>query len=184
MNIFGTTAISVVLLMNASLALAQTDLAIASYNDKMELQYPGNLDEWIHMGSSLGSDYNQDAFDPAHPGTLGVVLMEPNAYRYFKQHGEYADGSMFLLSFYKSETKTQPQLQGFVQGKLNSQEIHVIDKMRYSEGSAFFLYLTAEQTSSAKLPEGSPCITCHSAEGDYRSTFIQFYPTIRDLPRH
>lgn len=161
----------------------QTDLGVAVYNDQQELQLPANLDEWVHLGSSLGSDYNEEAFDPENPGTLGVVLMEPTAYRHFKQEGEYADGSMFLLTFYRTASKSDPQLQGFVQGAMGVQEIHVIDSARFTEGQAFFVYSDPQQQSAAKLPDGSECVSCHNAEGDYRGTFIQFYPTIRDLPR-
>jgi hypothetical protein len=31
-------------------------------------------------GTSLGSDYVEGAFDPANPGTIGVVPIEPSAY--------------------------------------------------------------------------------------------------------
>lgn len=183
MNLVSKTRFAMLALLMASPTLAQDDLGVARYTADGELLYPENAAEWIHMGTSLGSDYNDEPFDPARPGTLGVVLMEPSAYRYFREHGTYADGTMFLLSFYESETKSQPRLNGFVQGAMRAQEIHVIDQRRFAEGSAFFLYSGPEQASSAMVPEGSECIQCHAAEGDYRATFIQFYPTIRDLPR-
>ena len=158
---------------------AQTDLGIARYTAAGELIYPDDLDLWVMMGASLGSDYNQEAFDPANPGTIGVVQMEPNAYRYFRANGEYADGTMFLLSFFRSESKSQPQLQGFVQGDRIAQEIHVVDRNRFTEGHGFFLF-PAPGTNAGKLPDGSTCIQCHSAEGRYNATFTQFYPAIRD----
>lgn len=160
--------------------LAQTDLNVAEYTDNKELLYPDNLPEWIHMGTSLGGDYNENQFDPESPGTLGVVQMEPNAYRYFLEHKEYADGTMFLLSFFDSESKSEPQLQGFVQGDMTAQEIHVIDEQRFNEGRAFFLYRNTTQASSPKVPDGSECVQCHTEHGDFDATFIQFYPTIRD----
>ena len=180
----GKIAVLLALLMPASPLLAQTDLGVAVYTENQELQRPGNLDEWIHMGTAMGGDYKEEPFDPANPGTLGVVLMEPAAYRYFKQYGEYADGTMFLLSFYASAAKSDPQLQGFVQGALRAQEIHVIDSTRFSEGRGFFLFDNPQQTSSSKLADGNDCVRCHTEEGGYGGTFIQFYPTIRDLPRH
>src|SRR5687768_5990410 len=122
------SALLLVMLFRVAGAYAQTDLGIAQYTSAGELRYPANLVEWIQTGASLGSDYGEQAFDPQNPGAIGVVQMEPNAYRYFMEHKTYADGTMFLLSSYRAEGKSDPQLPGFVQGALFSQEIHVLDK--------------------------------------------------------
>lgn len=174
------------LLTLAPFGQAQTNLGIARYSEETELLFPPRTDEWIHMGSSLGGEYGDKPFDPNDPGTLGVVTMEPEAYRYFKEHGEYAGGTMFLLSFYHAEAKSDPQLPGYVQGELQAKEIHVIDDQRFAEGRAFYLYSASDPagTPSNKVPDGSACIKCHLPEGDYDGTFIQFYPAIRDLPRN
>jgi hypothetical protein len=106
--------------------------------------------------------------------------MEPAAYRYFMENGSYADGTMFLLSFYRSESKMTPQLSGFVQGELLGQEIHVIDKARFDDGGhAFFMFPTRETATSTRIPAGNECIACHSEHGGFDSTFIQFYPDLR-----
>jgi len=162
---------------------AQTNLGRANYDDNNALAFPEYTDEWIHLGSSLGSEYADTPFDPHNPGTIGVVQMEPAAYRYLKQHGEYADGSMLLLSFYASEAESSPQLPGFVQGAMQAQEIHVIDREHFTEGRGFFLYpANAEPgTLAGKVPDGSECVECHMAEGAFNGTFTQFYPPIRNL---
>src|SRR5688572_19801660 len=120
-------ALLATILFNVGNALAQTDLGVAQYTEAGELRYPVNLVEWIQTGASLGSEYSEEPFDPQNPGTIGVVQMEPAAYRYFLENNTYADGTMFLLSFYRAEGKSEPQLPGFVQGPLLSQEIHVLD---------------------------------------------------------
>jgi hypothetical protein len=162
-------------------AVAQPALDVARYTDSGALLYPDNLAEWIVMGASLGSEYGDAPFDPANPGSIGMVQMEPAAYRYFLENREYADGTMFLLSFFAAEAQSSPQLPGFVQGAMTLQEIHVIDKARFAEGRAFFVYPTPQQVSSAKLPDGSECVTCHNEHGAFDGTFTQFYPTLRDL---
>lgn len=181
--VFRTLPLVFASLLGSTVLQAQPALEAAQYNTAGELQRPADLATWVHMGTTLGGDYGENAFDPAKPGVLGVVQMEPAAYRHFVENGEFADGSMFLLSFYASETKSEPQLQGFVQGALQAREIHVLDRSRFDEGHAFFMFPTEDTQSSAALPPGNECVVCHDAEGDYRSTFIQFYPTIRDLPR-
>lgn len=175
-------AIAVFALSTTRLNAQNDNLTVARYNAQDQLMFPGDADVWVHMGSTLGSEYNDAPFDPAAPGTLGVVLMEPEAYRYFLEHGEYADGTMFLLSFYAAQAESDPQLPGFVQGNLQAREIHVIDSGRFDEGRAFFLFPPSAnpETASTKLADGSPCIQCHIPEGAYDGTFTQFYPPIRD----
>lgn len=170
------------LLLATTPTFAQTDLEIAEYTDNDELIYPSNLPEWVHMGTTLGGDYNENTFDPENPGVMGVVQMEPNAYRYYLENQEYANGTMFLLSFFEAEEKSNPQLQGFIQGAMQAQEIHVIDKSRFSEDRGFFLYNSTSQSSAGKVPDGSECVACHTEHADYDGTFTQFYPAIRQHP--
>ncbi len=159
---------------------AQQKLDVAQYNAAGELQRPANLEEWIMAGTSLGSDYGEGPFDPQKPGGIGVVQMEPTAYRYFMEHGTYADGTMFLLSFYRAEAQSSPQLPGYVQGDMYAQEIHVLDKARFDEGGhAFFMFPTPQTMASERVAAGNTCVACHTKEGSFDGTFTQFYPRLR-----
>jgi hypothetical protein len=179
MKIAILSALLVTTLFNGANAFAQADLDAAQYTEAGELRYPGNLAEWIQTGASLGSEYSEEPFDPQNPGTIGVVQMEPAAYRYFMENDTYADGTMFLLSFYRAEGKSEPQLPGFVQGPLLTQEIHVLDRARFNDGHGFFMFPNRNPTST-RLPEGNECIVCHNEHGAFDGTFVQFYPDMRD----
>jgi hypothetical protein len=183
MALASVIGIAVFAFSTTSLRAQDEALTVARYSEQNQLMFPGDTDVWVHMGSTLGGEYSETPFDPNNPGTLGVVQMEPEAYRYFLEHGEYADGTMFLLSFYRAEAESDPQLPGFVQGNLQALEIHVIDRARFDEGRAFYLFPPAAdvETASDKLPDGSPCVQCHIPEGAYDGTFTQFYPPLRDL---
>ncbi len=172
-----------ILFFTAPLLQAQDNVGMARYNEANQLNFPAQTDQWIHLGSSVGGEYGDEPFDPQNPGTLGVVQMEPAAYRYLRDHGHYADGTMFLLTFYASEGKSSPQLPGFVQGAIQAKEIHVIDRQRFGEGRAFYLFdaHAPAGTLSTRMPDNSNCIQCHMTEGAYDGTFTQFYTTIRDL---
>ncbi len=175
-----STLLPVGVLAQTGLGVAQTGLGVAQYSEAGELQRPANLKEWIQTGASLGSDYGDGPFDPQNPGAIGVVQMEPTAYRYFMENKTYADGTMFLLSFYEAEGQSAPQLPGFVQGALRAQEIHVLDKARFDDGGhAFFLYATPETATSTRLAAGNECTACHTEHGDFDGTFVQFYPDLR-----
>lgn len=177
------TLLYLALLLAPAAMMAQDLSDRARFNAAGELLFPDNTDEWIFLGSSLGSEYGDEPFDPTDPGAIGVVQMEPAAYRYFRENGKYADGTMFLLSFYGAEAESDPQLPGFVQGALEAKEIHIIDRERFEEGRGFFLYPAGAEPGyvSTKLPNNSSCIQCHIPEGQYDGTFTQFYPVIRDL---
>lgn len=168
-------------------AHAQEDDAVRGRIDRAQwtreggLVFPENADRWITVGSGIGGEYGEAAFDPENPGTIGIVQMEPAAYDYFVEHGEYADGTMFLLSFYRTLEKPDPALPGFVQGALQQQEIHVIDRRRFpEEGRAFYVYGAGATEAPAPMPLGSVCFVCHMEHGGYDGTFAQFYPLIRE----
>src|SRR5262245_35853951 len=68
-------------------------LAAAQYSANGELAWPADADRWVFLGTSLGSDYAEGAFDPANPGTIGVVQIEPSAYAEVLKSGKYPDGT-------------------------------------------------------------------------------------------
>jgi hypothetical protein len=171
-------------LLAASGALAQAPaprIDVASYSANGELTFPADVDRWVVLGTSLGADYAQGSFDPKNPGTIGVVQIEPTAYRRVLDTGAYPDGTMLLLTFYLAEAQSEPQLRGFVQGAMTGREIHVIDKRRFPEdGRAFFLF-DPQRNPTAPLPVGNECVQCHSEHGRLNATFAQFYPPFRHL---
>ena len=154
-------------------------LGIAQFTNDGRLIHPDNIDRWIVMGATLGGDYAEEAFTAKNPGTIGVVQLEPTAYDFFLTNGRYANGTMFYLTFYSSEIKSEPQLQGFVQGDVVGREIHLIDASRYKDGRAFFMFNPAKQEASTVLPPGNDCVVCHNKHAEFEGTFTQFYPVMR-----
>ena len=170
-------------------ALAQTaapadPIQIAQFTADGKLQKPADLDSWVFLGTSLGMGYNPGSFNAAHPGQFQVVLMEPNAYRYFVKNRSYAPGSMFLLSFYDSDKQQRSINQnGFTQADLTNYEIHVIDPAKgdkADKGHVFYVF-GANDTQGNPLPAGNACVRCHIDHGAFDGTFAQFYPTLRPM---
>ena len=156
-------------------------LGVPQFTPVDELIFPADTDRWVVLGTNIGGDYSAAEFDPSNPGMIGVVQMEPKAYTYLLEHGEYADGTMFLLSFYKTQAKPEPGLNGFVQGDLAAREIHVIDRVKYQDNRGFYLFPGNRREPSTMLPAGNECVQCHAEHGAFDSTFTQFYPTIRHI---
>jgi hypothetical protein len=162
----------------ASMPAAATALGVARLTTDGKLEKPANLERWVFLGTSLGMGYNPGSFNAARPGQFQVVLMEPKAYEHFLEHGSYAPGSMFVLSFY--DTDTQPRSlnqKGFTQADLTNYEIHLIDPAS-PDGHTFYMFDAGSKSGQA-LPPGNGCVSCHKNHGAFQGTFAQFYPTLR-----
>ena len=179
--VVGASWVHVVLAQTTADEHLPEGLGIAQFTPADELIFPAATDRWVVLGTNIGGDYSDAEFNPKNPGMIGVVQMEPNAYTYLLENGEYADGTMFLLSFYQTQEKPEPGLNGFVQGDLMALEIHVIDRVKYQDNRGFYMFAADERGPSAMLPAGNECVQCHAEHGVFDSTFTQFYPTIRHI---
>jgi hypothetical protein len=177
-SFIAAAAITVPVLAQAPPVAQQLD--VARFTASGKLVKPADLTDWIFLGTSLGMGYNPGSFNASRPGQFQVVLMEPNAYRYFVKNRSYAPGSMLLLSFYDADTRKRSISQnGFTQAELTNYEIHLIDPaMGGGDGRAFYTF-AADASEGNLLPPGNGCVRCHLQHGAFQGTFAQFYPTIR-----
>ena len=95
---------------------------VAIFDDENNLTLPGDIDEWVFLGSSLGMGYSQAEFEPGSPGMFQIARMEPNAYRAFRESGEFVDGTMIALHFFGSENNISINRAGFVMGSTGARD--------------------------------------------------------------
>lgn len=158
---------------------APAGVDVAEFDDDGNLLVPGDLDEWVFVGSSLGMGYSQAEFDPDSPGMFQVVRMEPTAYRAFRESGTFVDGTMLSLHFYGSQNEVSINRAGFVMDDLHFAEIHYKDSARFPDGFNFYTFNPGQRTASeVALP--NDCVECHKRDGAYDGVFVQFYPTIHE----
>jgi len=154
----------------------------AKFGADNQLHKPENIDEWILLGASAGHGYpNQSSpqFSHKHPGKIQIVQIEPEAYKYFKKHKHFADGTMLSLSFYDIQKSPSPDVNGIVQGAISGFEVHLIDKEKFTDTRAFYHFRNGELTAPM-IKSGNSCVQCHNAHAQFDGTFMQFYPTGRD----
>ncbi len=151
----------------------------ATFDNDGNLIRPGDVDEWVFLGSSLGMGYSQANFDPDSPGMFQIVRIEPQAYKAFLESGEFVDGTMIALHFYGSQNKISINRSGFVMGGLHFMEIHYKDNERFPDGFNFYTF-DNDQTVAEEVPLPNDCVACHKKDGAYDGVFVQFYPTIRE----
>lgn len=150
---------------------------VAIFDDENNLTLPGDIDEWVFLGSSLGMGYSQAEFEPGSPGMFQIARMEPNAYRAFRESGEFVDGTMIALHFFGSENKISINRAGFVMGGQHFMEIHYKDSERFPDGFNFYTFQN-DDAVAAEIPLPNECVTCHKKDGAYDGVFVQFYPVI------
>ena len=151
---------------------------VATFDDDGNLIKPGDIDEWVFLGSSLGMGYSQAEFDPGSPGMFQIVRMEPQAYKAFVEAGRFVDGTMIALHFHGSQNEISINRAGFVMGGLHFMEIHYKDSDRFPDGFNFYTF-NNDQSVAEEVPLPNDCVACHKKDGAYDGVFVQFYPTIQ-----
>ena len=153
---------------------------VATFDDDRNLILPADIDEWVFLGSSLGMGYSQDEFDPGSAGMFQIARMEPNAYRAFRESGQFVDGTMIALHFFGSENNISINRAGFVMGGQHFMEIHYKDSERFPDGFNFYTFQNDDAVAE-EMPLPNECVTCHKKDGAYDGVFVQFYPTIHEF---
>lgn len=162
----------------AAIADDESRVDVAEFDDEGNLVLPASFDQWVFLGSSLGQQYEEEAFDPDSPGLFQVVRMEPNAYDAFLETGKFVDGTMFALHFYGAQEKLSINRGGFVMSSLRFAEIHYKDS-KYPDGFNFFTFTPGSDVATeVALP--NDCVECHRRDGAYDGVFVQFYPDMHE----
>jgi hypothetical protein len=159
----------------ASAQDAPARISVAEFDEEGRLLYPGDIEEWVHVGSNLGLNYRDQEFNVQNPGTFGVVTMEPTAYRAFMETGKFPDGTMLHLSFHGVVRDAELSPDGFATGPVMATEIHYRDSEKFPDGFNFFTFRPGQEAAAAEsLP--NVCVTCHIENAAYEGVFTQFYP--------
>jgi hypothetical protein len=114
------------------------------------------------------------------PAMFDNVFVAPDAYRTFREHGHWPDGTVFLLEVRYATSHGSINRDGHFQTDMSGLEAHVIDRRRFEEGSRFFAFPTRAGVpgpAARPMSREAGCFACHTASGAVDRTFVQFYPT-------
>lgn len=149
------------------------------YANDGKMLLPADYREWIFLSSGLGMTYGPAGRTDAqgHP-RFDNVFVSPVVYRSFLRTGQWPDKTVLILEVRDSESNVSINTSGHVQGRVLAIEAHVKDIARFQGGWAFFGF---QNSATAKLiPKPANCYSCHGEHGAVDTTFVQFYPTLRD----
>jgi hypothetical protein len=148
------------------------------YTSDGALRRPPEIERWILVGVSLGLGYRD-----ATAGGLGMfhrVYLEPGAYDHYVRTGRFQPGTMLALSLHQPSRRVPPSRAGWSEGPFVSLQLAVKDPTRFPGGWAYFDCGRDAATATALSAER--CQACHAEHGASDNVFVQFYPTLRDLP--
>ena len=144
---------------------------------------PDHYREWVWLSSGFGMAYGPSTQPESPDPPFDNVFVNPSAYRAFLKTGTWPDKTVFVLEVRESRQKGSINQHGHFQGDDTRIEVHVKDKHRFPQMKwAFFLF--GESASSvAPAPATVACFSCHEKSGAVDTTFVQFYPILRDIAR-
>lgn len=155
---------------------ATQETAGPQFTKDNQLVRPTNYREWIYLSSGLGMAYSDTG---GGPGAFTNVFVSPTAYREFVATGKWPDKTMFVLEERTASSKGSINKSGHFQAGLEGLAASVKDEKRFPEKWAYFSFGDDGKPASAN-PKGG-CWTCHNAHGAVANTFVQFYPTLKEI---
>jgi cytochrome P460 len=182
--------------LSLSIAFAQQAFAqspnVPKYTGDM-LLFPDGFRTWVFVGSNLGLTYKGEATTDAP--TFHNVYINPEAYAYFRDKGEFPDPTIFVIDMFASATK-EPQhivAKGSYDGTWAGNLVAVKNSARppgpKGEKTIWAYYIftdpahPSQPAASAAAQPDDNCEACHKLHGLKDHVWVQFYPTLRDLKK-
>jgi len=161
------------------------------FDERGQLLQPDGFRTWVFLGSPLTPNaLNNDAagFPEYHN-----VYIEPAAYRYFVDTGEWPEGTMMVkeLQLTKSSefpdgSRVEASGRGYFPGEPNGLDVSVKDSQRFAEtqnwGFFNFGHHAPPYLPTAAAAPTEACAGCHMASAHEDMVFSEFYLQLQPLP--
>jgi len=139
---------------------------------------PENYREWIFLSSGLGMDYNAAVGGPER---FTNVFVPQWSYRQFFATGKWPDKSIFVVEDRGSQSKGSINKTGHFQTDFAGMGVEVKDESRFPEKWAYFNF--GPDTKTAGVNPKAACWQCHDDHAAVEHTFVQFYPTLKEVAK-
>ena len=175
-------ALAAVIVLAVFASAQNTGNSAPSYTKDGSLQLPADYRTWVYLSSGLGLTYDANSTSNANP-MFSNVFVKPEAYQGFLKTGLWPDKTVFMLEERGAGTNVGPNRGGHFQTDLHGVVTLVKDETRFPEKWRFFSFDTKDGLPAGP---GSPvqtkvCLECHTKNGAVDHTFVQFYPTLKEV---
>ena len=130
---------------------------------------------WVFLGTGLNLSYA--ASQMAGADILSTVYMEPTAYAYYQEAGEFREGTMTALAIYAAGSSEPPLEAGLFADELLAFEMSVKDSDRLSDEVWGYYSFNGSSTQAEPRPP-ELCHQCHADHAQTDFVFTQFYPSL------
>jgi quinol monooxygenase YgiN len=139
---------------------------------------PENYREWIFLSSGLGMSYNPS---PEGHEMFTNVFVPQWSYGQFLASGKWPDKTIFVVEERGSQSKGSINKTGHCQTDLMGMGVEVKDESRFPEKWAYFNF--GADTKPAGANPKAACRQCHDDHAAVEHTFVQFYPTLKQVAK-
>jgi hypothetical protein len=189
------TSYRILLSIALSLGFAQQALAqsssVPAYRGN-ELLFPDGFRNWMFVDSNLGLLYKGE--QPSAP-TFHNIYLDPEAYSYFRDAGQFPDPTMLVMDIYESKDREE---QGIVTKELQRkmagqfccrQGFDTSARPERREDDLGLLHVFPDRSDPAKPSPSAAaqadknCENCHRDHAKVDHVWVQFYPVLRALTK-
>lgn len=162
-------------------------MALPEYDAQGDLLRPVGYEKWVVVGTSIGLSYSDgEKKDPNNPGMIHNVYLQPQAFDYFVQTGEFPEQTVFVVTNNPSQpTKGKDELnrQGFFAAPTTGLEIAIKDSKRFEDVWGYYMFHDKangekKERESEKVFPRADCHECHLEHGAIDNVFTQFYSVL------
>lgn len=190
-TILGLTGVTIIAVIAALVAAAPgpatgdrpslEGMVKPAYTADGDLIRPQGYRTWVFVGASLGLSYSEGAGEREGPGTFTNVYIQPEAYRYFMETGEFPEGTLLPMDIYRPGARESINQAGYFEKDFLGMEVAVKDSERYPTGWAYLSFRDRSgglKESASAFPK-ERCYDCHAEHAATDNVFTQFYPMLQ-----
>lgn len=153
-------------------------------NGSGDLVRPQNYRTWVFVGTPLTPNDMNDgkaAFPEFHS-----VFIDPISYAYYKETGEWRDGTILVKELISVGSKAAVSGKGYFMGDFIGLEATIKSKKHFADepGNWAYFSFTNPETGILKATgtafKTNQCNSCHQASASDDFVFTQYYPVLRD----
>ena len=151
-------------------------------NAEGELIRPTGYRTWVYVGTPVTpNDMNNGkaAFPEMHN-----VYIDPASYDYWKEYGEWRDGTILIKELIDIGSKKAVSGNGYFAGKFIGLEATIKSKSDFPNEPGNWAYFSFTNPSEGTLKDKAApfptasCNSCHDSSADEDFVFTQYYPVL------
>ncbi len=177
----------ITILFSGGMAMADSSIGAATFNNQGELKLPERYREWVFIGAPLtphGLNKGKAGFPEYHH-----VYVNPDAFAIYQRSGEFPEGTVIAKELvllqkgdFEDGSKMAPSGRGYFAGTFNGMDVMVKDSARFKEtnGWGFFNFghYAPPYAKVSKIEPVKNCAACHSANAGKDMVFKRYYPVL------